>query len=189
MLPMFSHNPLIIIFMIFNYIFIHGIWSVSFSPVLCLVAWSCPTLYNPVDCRLPGSSVHGDFPGKNAGKGCHALLQGNLSNARIPCCRQILHHLSHHGSPLSLLLDCKYHKERNYIQFFSLFNFQHLRQFLAHTRYAIDMCGANAENGVPSQRPEYLGSSAEHSFDPQGTLPRWHEGKTGTETLPVQKVP
>ena len=25
---------------------------------------------------LPGSSVHGDSPGKNSGVGCHALLQG-----------------------------------------------------------------------------------------------------------------
>jgi len=27
-------------------------------------------------CSLPGSSVCGDFPGKNTGVGCHALLQG-----------------------------------------------------------------------------------------------------------------
>ena len=27
--------------------------------VLCLVAQSCPTLYDPTDCNLPGSSVHG----------------------------------------------------------------------------------------------------------------------------------
>ena len=27
-------------------------------------------------CGLPGSSVHGDSPGKNTGMGCHALLQG-----------------------------------------------------------------------------------------------------------------
>ena len=86
----------------------------------------------------------------------------NLSNPGIPHCRQILYHLSHRGSPLSLLLDCKYHKERKHIQFFSLFNFQHLRQFLACSRYSIEMCGMNAENGVPSQRPEYLGSSAEN---------------------------
>ena len=85
----------------------------------------------------------------------------NLSNPGIPHYRQILYHLCHHGSPLSLLLDCKY-KERKHIQFFSLFNFQHLRQFLARSRYSIEMCGMNAENGVPSQRPEYLGSSAEH---------------------------
>ena len=26
---------------------------------------------------LPGSSVHGDSPGKNTGVGCHALLQGS----------------------------------------------------------------------------------------------------------------
>ena len=25
------------------------------------VAQSCPTLYNPMDCSLPGSSVHGIF--------------------------------------------------------------------------------------------------------------------------------
>ena len=35
--------------------------------VLCLVAQSCPTLCDPIDCRLPGSSVHGDSLGKNIG--------------------------------------------------------------------------------------------------------------------------
>ena len=29
-----------------------------------------------MDCSVPGSSVHGDSPGKNTGVGCHALLQG-----------------------------------------------------------------------------------------------------------------
>ena len=29
----------------------------------------------PQDCTLPGSSVHGDSPGKNTKAGCHALLQ------------------------------------------------------------------------------------------------------------------
>ena len=37
---------------------------------------SCPTLCDPMDCSLTGSSVHGDSPGKNTGVGCHALLQG-----------------------------------------------------------------------------------------------------------------
>ena len=36
---------------------------------------SCLTLCDPIDCSPPGSSVHGDFPGKNTGVGCHALLQ------------------------------------------------------------------------------------------------------------------
>jgi len=26
---------------------------------------SCSTLGDPMDCRLPGSSVYGDYPGKN----------------------------------------------------------------------------------------------------------------------------
>ena len=36
----------------------------------------CPTLCDPMDCSLPGSSVYGDSPGKNTGVGCHALFQG-----------------------------------------------------------------------------------------------------------------
>ena len=37
---------------------------------------SCWALCDPMDCSPPGSSVHGDSPGKNTGVGCHALLQG-----------------------------------------------------------------------------------------------------------------
>jgi len=33
-------------------------------------------LCDPMNCSPPGSSVHGDSPGKNTGVGCHALLQG-----------------------------------------------------------------------------------------------------------------
>ena len=35
----------------------------------------CLALCNPMDCKPPGSSVHGS-PGKNTGMGCHSLLQG-----------------------------------------------------------------------------------------------------------------
>ena len=55
-----------------------------------------------MDCSPPGSSVHGDSPGKNTGVGCHALLQGILptqrSNPGLPCCRQILYRLSYQGN-------------------------------------------------------------------------------------------
>ena len=50
-----------------------------YTLVMCTVTTVCPTLCNPVDCSLPGSSVHGDFLGKNTGVGCHALLQGIFS--------------------------------------------------------------------------------------------------------------
>ena len=39
------------------------------------VAQLCLTLCNPMDYSPPGSSVHGDSPGKNTGVGCHALHQ------------------------------------------------------------------------------------------------------------------
>ena len=44
--------------------------------LLCLVTQSCSTLCDPMGYSLPGSSVHGDSPGKNSGMGCHGLLQG-----------------------------------------------------------------------------------------------------------------
>ena len=62
------------------------------------------TLWDPMNCSPPGSSVHGDAPGKNTVECCHALLQGIFptqgSNPGFPHCRQILYHLSHQGSRL-----------------------------------------------------------------------------------------
>ena len=43
---------------------------------VCLFTQSCPTLSGPVDCGPPGSSGHGDSPGKNTGVGSLSLLQG-----------------------------------------------------------------------------------------------------------------
>ena len=43
------------------------------------VLWSvCLTHYDSVNCSPPGSSVHGDSPGKNTGVGNLSLLQGNF---------------------------------------------------------------------------------------------------------------
>ena len=55
----------------------------SDSDMLCLVAQSCLTLYDPMDSSPPGSFVHGDSPGKNTGVGCHFLLQGIFPNPGI----------------------------------------------------------------------------------------------------------
>ena len=73
---------------------------------VCLVAQLCLTLYDPMDCNPPGSSVHGDSPGKNTGVGGDALLQGifptQRSNLGLPHCRWMLYHLRHQGSPRTL---------------------------------------------------------------------------------------
>ena len=70
---------------------------------MCLVSHSCPTLCSPIDCSLPGSSVHGDSPGQNTGMSCHALLQGILptqgSNPGLPHCRCIPYWRNHQESP------------------------------------------------------------------------------------------
>ena len=68
---------------------------IIFVLVLCLVAQPSPTLCDPMDCSLPGTSVHGDSPGKNTGVGYHALLQGIFptkeSNPGLLNCRRILY--------------------------------------------------------------------------------------------------
>ena len=70
---------------------------------LCLVAQSCSTICDPMDCSPFGSSVHGDSPSKHTRVGCHALLQSIFptqgSNPGFPHCRQILYQLSHKWSP------------------------------------------------------------------------------------------
>ena len=74
----------------------------TYCHVLCLVAQSCPTFCNPMNCSRPGSSVHGDSPSKNTGMGCHALPEGifptQRSNPGLLHCRWILYHLSHQAS-------------------------------------------------------------------------------------------
>ena len=76
---------------------------------VCLVAQLCPTLYDPMDCSPPGSSVHRDSPGKNAGVGCHSSLQGLFLtqewNLGLLHCRWILYWLSHQGSPGEIIKD------------------------------------------------------------------------------------
>ena len=62
----------------------------------CLVAKSCPTLCNPIDCSPTRLLCLWDFLGKNTGVGCNFLLQGIFpTQGYSPCLllgRQILYH-------------------------------------------------------------------------------------------------
>ena len=61
--------------------------------VCVLTAQSCPTLCDPVNCNLPGSSVHGILQART-GVGCHFLLQGILPtqglNPDLPRSKRLL---------------------------------------------------------------------------------------------------
>ena len=49
----------------------------SLCVCVCLwVAQSCPTLCDPINCSLPGSSVHGILQARILKAGCHFLFQG-----------------------------------------------------------------------------------------------------------------
>ena len=99
-----------------------GVFFEKTSPLrmyACWVTQLCPTLCNSMDCSPPGSSAHGDSPGKNIRVDCHALLQGIFPtqelNPGLLHCRQILYCLSHQGNPLSYLpnpTDC--HSQKFY---------------------------------------------------------------------------
>ena len=62
----------------------------------------CPTLCDPMDYSLPGSSVHWDSPGKKTREGCQAPRQVIFrTQGSIPLllhCRRILYLLSLQGS-------------------------------------------------------------------------------------------
>ena len=68
-----------------------------------LVAQSCPILCNPMDCSLPGSSVHGIFQARILGWVAISFSRGifltRRSNPGLPHYRQTPYPLSHQGSP------------------------------------------------------------------------------------------
>ena len=55
------------------------------------VTQSCSTLSNPMDCSLPGSSVHGIL---QAGVGCHCLLQAKRHYLHLIKHAIVLFHLT-----------------------------------------------------------------------------------------------
>ena len=57
--------------------------SVNVSLVLVLIAQSCPTLCDPMDCSPPDSSVHGIFQAKDTGVGCPFPSPGELPDPGI----------------------------------------------------------------------------------------------------------
>ena len=65
------------------------------------VAQLCPTLYDPMDCSLPGSSVHGIFQARVLEWVAISFSRGSFltqgSNLGLLHCRQMLYHLSHHN--------------------------------------------------------------------------------------------
>ena len=69
-------------------------WHININVLDAKLLQSCLTLCNPMDYSPPGSSVHGDSPGKNTGVDCHALLEGIFptqeSNPGLPHDRQTL---------------------------------------------------------------------------------------------------
>ena len=70
-----------------------------------LVAQSCLTLCDPVNCSLPGSSVHGILQARILEWVPSTFSRGIFptqgSNPGLPHCGRILYCLSHQGSPAS----------------------------------------------------------------------------------------
>ena len=66
------------------------------SKVKVIVTQLCSTLYNPMDCSLPGFSVHEILQARVLEWGSHALLQGTFpiegSNLGLSLGKQILYH-------------------------------------------------------------------------------------------------
>ena len=80
------------------------------SPSLRCIAkllQSCPTLCDPMDCSPPGSSVHGNSPGKNTGVGFSCPPPGDLPDPGIQPVFLTSHLLTQESNPCFLhLISC-----------------------------------------------------------------------------------
>ena len=67
------------------------------------ITQTCPTLSDPMDCSLPGSSVHGILQARILEWVAIPFSRGSFptqgSNPGLLHCRQILYQLSYKGSP------------------------------------------------------------------------------------------
>ena len=86
-------------------------WGLKITALPCMyilriseVVQSYPTLCNPMNCSLPGSSVHGMFQARVLEWVAISFSRGSSwpgdSNPGLPHCRQTLYRLSHKGSPI-----------------------------------------------------------------------------------------
>ena len=68
------------------------------------VAQSCPTFCNPMDCSLPGPSIHGIHQARVLEWVAISFSRGSSRqglNPGLPHCRQTLYPLSHQGTHLN----------------------------------------------------------------------------------------
>ena len=80
--------------------------KVTIQSIMCVRAQSCPTVWDPVDCSLPGSSVPGIFQTRILEWLAIPFSRGSSQlrdQTRISCIscigRWILYHKHHLGSP------------------------------------------------------------------------------------------
>ena len=111
----FEYLDLVLFLLIFSLLIHTHTYCIYYIYIHVCVCWLLSlTLCYPVDHSPPGSSVHGDSPGKNTGVGCRFLLQGIFStqgsNLGLLHFRKILYHLSY------LYLDIYIHIWLRYIR-------------------------------------------------------------------------
>ena len=103
--------------------------SYHHAAVLCLVTQLCLTLWDPMDCSPPGSSVHGILQARTLEWVAMPFSRGIFPtqglNPGLPHCRWILYCLSHPGSPLITILSYKtFFLVLTTCKIYSLSNFQ-----------------------------------------------------------------
>ena len=74
-----------------------------------LVAKLCLTLWDPMDCSLPGSSVHGISQARILGVGCHFLLGGIFPTQGSNPCILLGRQIVYHQATLEALLAMEHH--------------------------------------------------------------------------------
>ena len=102
-----SQIHLLVVTLILLYLCLFSV-CVSHSAAAAKSLQSCPTLCDPTDGSPPGFSVHEILQARTLERVALPFSRESSPakglNPGLPGCRQILYHLSHQGSPCSLLL-------------------------------------------------------------------------------------
>ena len=106
-----------------------------------LVAQSCPTVCNPMDCSRPGSSVHEIFQASILEWAAILSFRGSFlihgSSPGLLHCRQILYHLGHQESPGHARR--KLRKKMNEKIFKEVTTLKPLKEFLVHGTFHLTL--------------------------------------------------
>ena len=138
--------------------------------VKVLTVWASRTVYHPMNCSLPGFSVHGILQARTLELSTHSFLQEIFPiqglNRGLLHCMQILHHLSHQGSKPQCLW--KGHSKQHWSRQLDIYT--HLFQLQGPSKGRASSSLGSCEGILQQNMVNISGNTADRMPQPPHTL-------------------